>query len=187
MENWKKLGILTVIFLFAWVILTVPPAEIEAIQAPNSVSYHGVACVKVRLNGVWNDWGCHKNIITTLGLRFIQGNMNGTYTTAQVTLNKLAIGYNTSPQVVADTALSGIYTTNGLANATGTFQNLGAGNTSLYYTWTATADAQSVNATGIYNTSVATTPAQLFAETTFPNVVLNTNDQITVNYTWWVS
>jgi hypothetical protein len=94
-------------------------------------------------------------------------------------ITKIAVANNTVAQSAADTSLQGEWTTCGLAAATGTYVSAGTGAWNITYQWTSTCDNVIVNATGLYN---ATGTNQLFAETTFTTVTLQTNDKL--NVTW---
>ena len=119
-----------------------------------------------------------ENTVTTAGLN----NVLSALAYGQSTLiTNLTVGNTTAP-AAGETALAGIYTTHGLAGETGTVNSNGDGNWSVAYTWTCTSGAVTVNTTALYNVTNA-----MFAGTTFTATTLQTDDQLKVNYTLWVS
>lgn len=66
----------------------------------------------------------------------------------------------------------------GLTNATGTYVSLGTGNWSVQHTFTASCDSLTINSTRVQNRT-----SDLMAGLNFSGVTLNTNDQLTVNWT----
>jgi len=121
---------------------------------------------------------CNSNVVTNTGKDFIKTSIGQE---ASNNVSELAIGNGTTP-VVASTSLDGEKTANGLERVNGTYYNNGVGNWSIVYTWTSTADAQVLNTTGLYAIG-----GNLFAGTTFTETTLQTDDQITINYTISVS
>ena len=72
----------------------------------------------------------------------------------------------------------------GLDRTQGTYGDNGVGNWSIWTTFTATADDLLTNKTGIFNASAVGT---LFAENTFTLATLQSSDQITINWTIFVT
>lgn len=70
----------------------------------------------------------------------------------------------------------------GLARASGTYAFLSDGYYSIYHTFTATADDQTVNMTGLFNQSTVANSLML-AENSFTLVTLQTDDQLLTNWT----
>ena len=138
--------------------------------------YHSRVCVSVNGNLI----GCNHNTVVNTGLNMIKTSLKDG-TTNQ--LNKLALGNGTAP-TTSDTALPTLITTNGLAMATidGSEDN-GVGNWSVWKTWTATG-TQEVKTAGLYKSDGST----FFGGSAFTTATtLQANDQITVNYTIWVT
>jgi len=144
--------------------------------AHEEVGITGFPCIY--LNDVLIE--CKENTVMTNGLNYVKTSLGvGTVNN----IKDLALGNTTAP-VVGDTALPGIYTTNGLGKAVGTYNTNGDGNWSIAYTWTSLGDGIIVNTTGLYKTADA---AGLFAGTSYKATTLQTDDQLKVNYTLSVS
>jgi len=148
------------------------------VSSTEGLKYNGMVCVGATLNGSYHDLGCTHNLITTAGKTLMQNVIGG----QQVNMNatRIAVANSTAAQTAADTTLQGEWTTCGLAKTPGTYATTGtAGAWNVTYQWTSTCDNVIVNATGLYNDTFTN---QLFAETTFTSVTLQTNDRI--NVTW---
>jgi len=122
---------------------------------------------------------CKHNTVTTAGLNMVASAL--AYGEAMVITN-LTLGNGTTP-IAAHTALDSLWITGGLEGATGTVNSNGNGNWSVAHTWTSTGDTQLVNITGLYNA----TNNILFAGTSFTATTLQTDDQLKVNYTLYVT
>ena len=149
--------------------LTYPVDQSESLQ------YRGMVCVYKNNELV----ECNHNILVTTGMTQIQDHLGIGATGAVKTI---AVGNGTAAQVAGDTSLAGEIADVGLAKTTGTYVATGtAGAWNITYQWTCGAGCinEGVNNTGLYN---ATGAGQLFAETTFTNVVLQQNDKL--NVTW---
>lgn len=159
--------------LLCFGFLAIPqPAE----SADEVVKYNSNVCISK--NGALIE--CKHNVITNSGKDMIK---NAIALGGSDKASNLSLGQGTAP-VAASTTLNLELTASGLQQKAATYgSNGGNGNWSYWTTWTSTADAQVVNSTGLYN---ATTPI-LFAGTTFTSTTLQTNDQITVNYTISIS
>jgi hypothetical protein len=150
------------------------------------VHYTGVACVSAMQSGVYHDYGCQHNLITTQGKDLIKWAMIANATSGTIKLDKIGIANITSPQLASDVDLGNLRAGCGLGIATGTLASgsPGAANWSSTYTWTSSCDGAVINATGIYNT---TSTGHLFAEANFTSITLNNLDQLTINYFMWTS
>lgn len=146
------------------------------------LEYHTNVCVYK--NGELID--CNHNTITNVGKDFIKTSLTNTTGVTNNTINILALG-NSSPTVAATTTLNSQYNTCGLANGTGTYNSNSAsnGNWSMTRTWTSSCDGSLVNTTGLYRAPGV--PGELFAGASFTSTTLQNNDQLTINYTIWVS
>lgn len=95
--------------------------------------------------------------------------------------NYIALSNNTTHTPAAgDTSLVNEIATAGLGRATGTYYNNAVGNWSIVKTFTASSAINDVCLSGLFNQSASGT---LLAENTFTQVDLQTNDQVTVNWT----
>lgn len=179
MEKWKY-GIPLLLIAIAGVYM-------YSAGMPTGISdglhYTGIACITAVQSGVFHDYGCQHNLITTRGLNLIKFNMMGVNQTIKV--GTLAIANSTSPQLITDTELNNQETVAGcgLANVSSTLTDIGTGNWSVSHTWTSACNGRIINATGIYNTTAV---GNLFAEANFTSVTLNNGDQLTVTYYTWV-
>jgi hypothetical protein len=147
-----------------------------SVSSTEGLKYNGMVCVGATLSGKYYDLGCRHNLITNVGKDHIK---TASGQGAAIRHDKIAVANNTVAQAATDTTLQGEWTTCGLAAATGTYSSAGTGAWNITYQWTSSCDSVIVNATGLYN---ATGTNQLFAETTFTSVTLQTNDKL--NVTW---
>ena len=122
--------------------------------------------------------GCQHNTVTTQGLNMVKSALG--QGTIQLIAN-LTVGNTTAP-AAGDTALPGAYVNHGLEGTTGTYNSNGNGNWSIAHTWTCSAGPTVVNTTGLCNATNG-----LFAGTSFTATTLQTDDQIKVNYTIFVT
>jgi hypothetical protein len=124
---------------------------------------------------------CKSNVITNNGKDLLKTALGqGAY----IVVNHLALG-NTSAPAATSTSHPGLISDCGLASADGTYYSEGTGNWTIGKTWTCTcAGGIVVNTTGLYND---TNTGTYFAGTSFTSTTLQQNDQISVNYTIWIS
>lgn len=149
---------------------------------PLSIKYNSNVCV-YKNNELLGE--CYSNLVTTAGLNAIkdglgQGSLPAAYD--YVALCNATAGC-TDP-AAGDTALDNEYAAGGLSRAQGTYSSNGNGNWTISKTFTATADSLVTNMTGLFNASSSGT---MLAENNFTSVTLQTNDQLTINWTIWVS
>ncbi|QLJ52546.1 MAG: hypothetical protein Sv326_0445 [Candidatus Fermentimicrarchaeum limneticum] len=202
MEGWKKYGIaaMCLVLLGVAAYVAVLPTAYQAgavvadkvvysedgsvelaSKSPDALQYTGVLCVGARLDGIYYDYGCRHNIITSKGRNMLAWSVEGNGTA--LVLNKLGVGNSSAGQVAADTDLANLYTNCGLSIATVTPYSPGVGNWSVNNVFTSTCTNIVANTTGIYNT---TTAGNLFAEANYTSVTLNINDQLNLTYNMWV-
>lgn len=74
----------------------------------------------------------------------------------------------------------------GMANVSGTMTDIGTGNWSIYHTFTSTCDNLEINATKLSNETI-TIAGTNFSGNNFSLVTLQTDDQLTINWTITVS
>ena len=150
------------------------------------IRYSSNVCTSVlRADGNKEELGCSSNLLTTAGKNLIknylgtsQGDSVDYIALCNQTLGTASGGC--SDPAVGNTTLSSEYTQGGLARAQGTYLSNSDGNWSITYTFTATDDALETNMTGLFN---ASSDGTLFALNTFTDVTLQTNDQLSVNWT----
>ena len=172
----NKFLIASGIFLLAAVIIAcLWSQDLTKDGTTQTISFHTQVCVYK--NGV--PIGCNHNILTNAGkdhIKYLLG----------VGLNSpaiyLALGNTTAP-TETDTSLPGEITGCGLDRAQGTYYSNGVGNWTISHTWTSSCTI-TVNTTGLYN---ATSGGTFFSGTSFSSVDLQADDQLTINYTIWVS
>ncbi len=189
MENkYNILGILGLLFISVFMFNLISVTDIIS-QSPetltgDNIEYHSSVCTSVlRVDGTHEDNGCSKNLLTDAGKNLIK-DMLSSGSGAGVDYIGLcnSTAGCTSPEA-GDTALDNEYTSSGLTRVQATYGSLGTGNWSEVTTFTATVDDLSTNMTGLFNASSGGT---LFAENAFTLVTLQTNDQLTINWTIWV-
>lgn len=152
----------------------------------DGLQYTGIACVTAVQGGVFKDYGCQHNLITTEGKDLIKWAMTANATAPSIKLDKIGIANITSPQLATDVNLGNLRAGCNLDINTTTLGtgSPAVGNWSSAHTWTSDCDGAVINATGIYNT---TSTGHLFAQANFTSVTLNIGDQLTVTYYLWVS
>lgn len=163
------------------------PAMGSDISDSDSIKYHSSVCTAVvRADGTYEPNGCSSNTLTTAGKNLIKNALAFGGTVGNVTYIGLcnASGPGCNASSADNTILDDEYAAGGLSRGGGNYASQGTGNWSVYKTFTATANNLLTNKTGLFNNSAADT---LFAENTFTLVTLQTNDQLTINWTIWVS
>lgn len=182
---------------FALVALVVSTGSVGLPAATGNVfQYNSVVCTELaRADGTHYTVECSHNFLTPAGRNLIMDMVGGGATVAQgvaaTTSNASQIALcNITSGVVSQVSCYGNGTAQngGLINASGTFFGNVAGtpgNWSITKTFTATTDGLTVNGTLLLNGS--STGAIIFANNTFTQVTLNTNDQITIRWNISVS
>ena len=149
----------------------------------DGVQYNSNVCPSLKRAGSdeWILMDCTENTVTNGGKDMVENCLGEGGTNA---ITNLTLGNQEAPAAAA-TALAGVYSTNGLAGATGAYNTNAAsnGNWSIAYTWTCTAAEQTVNTTGLYKSG----GGALFAGTSFTATTLQADDQIKVNYTIYLT
>ena len=178
--RYKILALISIV-LIAFVIGYVMPSNNAGSSSQStSLSYKGYVCVYK--NGELID--CDHNVLYDNG-RNITRDLLGVGSNAPI-LNisicnaSAACG---SPVAAGSEAFTA-YTNCGLANVQGTYNTLQAnpGNWTVTKTFTSTCDAVNMTSTRLTNTT-----GSIFAGNTFTLVTLQTNDQLTINWTLMVS
>lgn len=178
------LSVLSVIVVLAFAMAV--NIATSSTEGSEGIAYHSSVCKTLtRADGSVEDLGCDHNLLVNAGAEAIEdaiGSGSGTSAFNYIGLCNSTAGC-TAP-ASGDTAIDNEYTDSGLTRSQGTFGDNGVGNWSVWKTFTATADSLTTNLTGIYNASSGTT---LLASNSFTEVTLQTSDQLTVNWTIWVT
>jgi len=147
------------------------------------INYHSSVCKQVlRSNGMLEEAECGSNVLYNTGAEMIE-NLLGDGTTGAV-LN-ISLGNASAdagdPQADASEDFT-VYAAGGLSSIEGTKSSNGNGNWTVTKTFTATADNLLTNVTRLTNLTGTN-----FAGNNFTLVTLQTNDQLTINWTVWVT
>ena len=191
MDNKGKMFALvgvSILLIAAMFMFAFTPTEINSKQSELSdgINYKATVCTSVdRVDGTHENVGCSHNLLTNAGKELIETYIGSGGSGA---VNYIALCNATAgcaAPAAGDTSLTNEFTSGGLQRAQGTYSTLaGSGNWSIAKTFTATSDNLVTNKTALLNASSAGT---LFAENTFVTVTLQTNDQVTINWTISVS
>lgn len=185
-KNFMILGIavfsLMLLGLSAFMFSTSPAPEGSYAMAGDSINYDANVCVThVRADGTVAMSECSHNLLTDAGKNLIKdaiGSGGSISAVDYIALCNATAGCGAPAS--GDTTLENELAGGGLERTQATHGDLGVGNWSEYVTFTATIDNLETNKTGIFNASSTGT---LFAENTFTLVTLQTNDQLTINWT----
>lgn len=189
-QSYKKFlypAVLAVPFLFIGALFGstfFATTSVSPILSGGILSYHSDVCVIVdRADGSEQTVECNDNpnFFTASGKNMVMdligyggGDAGGANNNAsQIALCNVSTGLGTAVQQC--------YITGGLTNGSGTFLKVSdPGNWSISRTFTSTADGQTINGTALLNGS--STGAIFFANNSFTQVTLNTNDQVTIRW-----
>jgi hypothetical protein len=176
-------GILIVLVsVFAITAISIRPNTDTTTES--TISYHSDVCKYVtRANGSIEDIGCSHNLLVDAGANAIRDALN---TGAVGSFKWIALcnaSVSCATPAITDTTLDNEYTTAGLNRSDGAYNAMNNGNWSIANTFTATQDNVLTNKTALFNASSADT---MLAENEFTLVTLQTNDQLTINWTIWV-
>lgn len=180
-EKYLVIGILITIFFTAMFSLTYEikksaQSEIKISALKESPNIVGRACVSKNNKLL----GCTYNLITNSGEEHIEDTLfwgNGGI------VDYLVLGNTTAP-VEGSTSHPGEYTDCGLTRSQATPTDNGNGNVTLSYTWSSITCTRTVNTTGALNASSGGT---YFAGTTITTASVTSNDNLTIEYTFWVA
>lgn len=186
----KEKIILSLVPLFVFALLGVFAFSMMPSSSTSSgdgIMYNSNVCTSVlrASDGTQESLGCSHNLVTDAGLNAVRDILGqGTQFGAFDYIGLCNATAACAAPAAGDTTLENEFGSAGLSRAQGTYGTLGTGNWSIYKTFTATADSLETNKTGIFNQSSGGT---LLAENTFTLVTLQTNDQLTVNWTIYVT
>ena len=175
-----KLWIIPAVFgllLFAAILAYNKPITNVA-QVAEAPKYHSMVCVWK--NGELVE--CKHNVLFDSGkdlIKTILGDSGSGGPVKTIALCNASAGC--AEPTAAGTETYNEFSSCGLAPATGTYSSNGVGNWSIQKTFTATCDDLVTNVTRIGNGTT------YFAGASFTSVTLQTNDQLTVTWTIWVS
>jgi hypothetical protein len=185
-QSYKKFlypAVLAIPFLFVGAIFGstfFASTSTTPVISGNVINYHSDVCVIVdKASGEEQTVEClnNPNFFTPEGKNAVMDKVGvGSSSTAfsQIALCNISTA-------TGGAGVNQCYVAGGLTNATGTFLKVSnPGNWSISSTFTATGDGLTVNGTGLLNGS--TTGAVFFANNSFTQVTLNTNDQITIRW-----
>lgn len=148
----------------------------------SSLNYEGYVCISK--NGELIE--CSHNLLYSNGKNMTRDYLGAGSSGAilNISLCNATSGAGCGTPVAAGTETFSLYTSCGLNSAQGTYGAIPntPGNWSVAKTFTATCDSLEINSTRLTNTSGA-----IFAGNTFSVVTLQTNDQLTINWTLMVS
>ena len=181
------LSVLMLATLLAFSSFAVPGGFVSDSQ--DALKYNSNVCIYVtRIDGIVEDLGCSHNLLTTAGKNGIRTSLTGIAGESyeHIGLCNSSYGGSCTTPALTDTTLGNEYNDASGLNRTGptTYLALGIGNWSYSRTFVALADGMSTNLTGIFDNTVGGT---MLAVNTFTTSTLQTNDQITVNWSIWVA
>lgn len=176
-----KLWIIPAVFgllLFAAILAYNKPITNVA-QVAEAPKYHATVCV-------WKNGelvGCKHNVLFNSGKNLIKTILGDSGTGGPVKVIALCdASLGCAEPTAAGTETYNEFSSCGLAPAAGSYTSNGVGNWSITKTFTATCDNLKTNVTRLKNSG-----GTYFAGASFTTVTLQTNDQLTVTWTIWVS
>ncbi len=180
-RNYTIFGGIALVFLLVMVIGAIQYSQ-PNIEPEATIAYGSNVCVthsrgdKILMNE------CDSNLLYNNGkdiIKAILGTGANMGAIANISLCNASASCGTP--VAAGSEGFTAYTNCGLPSKIGTYGSLNTGNWSMYNTFTSTCD--NVNSTSTRLTNVT---GGIFAGNTFTLVTLQTNDQLTINWTIWV-
>lgn len=181
----KALYVIPILVLGLFLLSFIPVSTPDNQEASTSdgIGYKGSVCTYVtRADGTVEDNGCDHNVLFNTGAEYVETQLKTGSTDAVdwISLCNSTAGCG-EPQ--ADSSeLFTEYSSCGLTQVAGTTGSNGNGNWSVWTTFTASCDNLETNVTHLEN------DADLeFAGNSFTDVTLQTNDQLTINWTISVS
>lgn len=173
------------LFLLSSFNLNVVPSQDEESSA--TLQYNSLVCPTVtRIDGTIEKLPCSHNVLYNTGMNHTMKALFWNLTSDTVSTIELCnssyAGSRCDTPVVAGTEAYFAYVDSGLAKKNGSIMYLNNGNTSIYTTFTATADAKTTNVTRLTSWSGVN-----FSGNSFTPVTLQTNDQLTLNWSIWIT
>ncbi len=177
---------LLTVFAFAFSSISTSPSITSDSQVLGGMNYKGNVCVTQFRDGEIISTNCDHNVAMNIGLnktRDILG-LGASNPFNVIHLCNATAGAGCGTPAITDTAVQNTYVGCGLTAAAGTYANAtGAGNWSIFKTFTSSCDARLTNVTYITDSSNVPLAGAYFGNL----VTLQTNDQITVNWTLTIS
>lgn len=181
MNNKIFLSVVTVTLMSAIVLtLLIPgPLSLSTVPAVSSgLNYHAYVCIYK--NGILQE--CNHNLLYNAGKNLTRDILSGggsaitNISLCNASASTTSCGVPAAAATESFTAYNGC----GLIDKAGSYQQINDndGNWSIVATFTSTCDSRITNVTRLKNAS-----GTLFASNTFTSVTLQTNDQLTVNWT----
>lgn len=188
------LALVGVVFMLGLSTPALLPGQTVIPATTSELTRHTQVCVyqqDYQPDGTYKtiELGCQKNLVTAGGLDHMEHLLGvGNLSYNATNFSYMALG-NTSAPVNTSTTHPGEITNCGLARAAATYYSNAEsdGNWTYSHTWTRSCDANTgtiVNTTGLLNASAS---GLYFSGTTFTAANLTDSDQLTVNYTQWVT
>ncbi|MBI2449436.1 hypothetical protein HYV49_04015 [Candidatus Pacearchaeota archaeon] len=183
MDNKIFMSVIAVTLMSAIVLtLVIPgPASISTVfpVVSSGINYRAYVCIYK--NGELQE--CSHNLLYNAGKNITRDLLGGgsSGTIRNITLCNASAGTTSCAAPIADASESFVeYNGCGLTSATGTYNTINSndGNWSIVATFTSSCDNRITNVTRLKNAT-----GGLFASNTFTSVTLQTNDQLTVNWT----
>jgi len=174
--NYKYLGVPVVLLAIFFLFATAQDASTSG-AVSEGIGYEATVCISKNNELI----GCQANTLTNGEnvTRDLLGFGSGS------AVDYIALATNETAVGPDNDALNNEVAGDGGERAQGTYSvNAGEGNWSIVNTFTATANIHDINATGLFNDSSG---GMYFAGVGFASVDLNTNDQLTVNWTISIS
>ena len=166
--------------IFAIAFFSFANTGVQTTNSDGSLNYKGYVCVYK--NGELIE--CNHNLLYDRGKNITRDLLGIGGGGPALTIALCNASAPCATPVAAGTEAFTSYYTCGLTNATGTYATLqgNPGNWTITKTFTSTCDSLTTNVTRLMNAS-----SDLFASNTFSLVTLQTNDQLTINWTISIS
>jgi len=173
--------LISAVLFFVFASSVSVPKVIDSTESDATITYHSNVCVykNGELTGP-----CSHNVLYNNGKEMIEARLGngGSGSILNISLCNATDSPGCGAPVAAMTEAFNNFTNCGLNAQNGAYGDLGTGNWSVAKTFTSTCDNVVTNATRIMNAT-----GSPFAGNSFTSVTLQTNDQLTINWTIWVS
>lgn len=177
-------SVLLVVISGIFLMFATPSMTTTPTDSYSTITYHSLPCITHIRDGVVLMEECKHNLLFDTGKNMTKdmlGLGGAVDAVNNISLCNATDGDCGTP-LAAGPQDNIEFTSCGLTSATGTFGSMNdAGNWSVWNTFTSSCDGQVVNVTYIGNDS------SYFAGLEFTLVTLQTNDQLTVNWTTWIA
>jgi len=171
-------------------VLAVPGSALVGTQVTtDSIGPHGYVTVSVVRDGQEIYHHEDHNVITTVGLDFIRGQIGQTSGIETNGANYIALSENADGEAAGNTALAGEITSVDLARSQGAYAEVSTDAFTITETFAATGDHTNVQLAGLFTDDVTGTPDDndddgiMVAQNTFTPVTLANGDELTITWT----